>query len=471
MIDICWKSGVELAYDIRKRRVSPVEVVGAYLDRIQKINPLINAIVTLTEDLAMSEAKTAEEKLYSGEELGLLHGVPVIIKDNVFTRGIKTTFGSRLMENFIPEEDSILVERLKAAGAIILGKTNLSEFALLPITDNLVFGPTRNPWNLKKTSGGSSGGSAAAVAAGLSPMATGNDAGGSIRIPASLCGVFGLKPSFGRVPCYPKLNGWGTLLHEGPIARTVADAAMMLQIMAGPDERDLFTLPESNTNYVDSLDIGVKGLKVAYSPDLGYAAVDPEIKAITCKSSHVFKELGCHVEEVNLGLPDMLDALQLLVTAGVITANEEKLIEWGEKIYPALRPIFSKALTINWNDLVKIQFRKEEIWEILRCIFEKYDLLLTPTSAVAAFDVAEGYIGPHVIGGKKVRQLSWIAFTYPFNFTGQPAASVPCGFTSEGLPVGLQIVGKRYNELTVLRASAAFEEARPWKHHRPPETY
>ncbi|MDO9573851.1 MAG: amidase, partial [Candidatus Contubernalis sp.] len=279
MSDICWSSGLDIIQAIKKKEVSPVEVLHIYLDRIKEMKPSINAMVTLTEKLARTQAKKAEESILKGEPLGLLHGVPVTLKDNIFTQGIKTTFGSKLYENFVPDSDAVLVERLKKAGAIILGKTNTPEFGLLPITDNLIFGSTQNPWDHNKTSGGSSGGSAAAVSAGLCPISIGNDTGGSIRIPASLCGVYGLKPSFGRIPIYPRLPGWDTLIHEGPITRTVADAALTLEVLAGPDERDRLSLPAAATDYLSTLNKGVKGLTVAYSHDLGYAIVDPEIRS------------------------------------------------------------------------------------------------------------------------------------------------------------------------------------------------
>jgi aspartyl-tRNA(Asn)/glutamyl-tRNA(Gln) amidotransferase subunit A len=465
---LCWLSAGELAAAIQKKKVSPVEVIHAYLQRIERVNGELNAIVTVMAENALIEAKEAEKSVLRGDKAGTLQSVPVLIKDNVFTAGIRTTFGSRLYERFLPEADAIFVERLKAAGAIILGKTNLSEFGLIPITDNLVFGDTRNPWDVTKTPGGSSGGSAAAVAAGLTPLASGNDAGGSIRLPASLCGVFGMKPSFGRVPSFPRLPGWETINHEGPLTRTVSDAAMMLAVISGPDERDRFTLPLAAEDYPGLLHQGIQGLKVAYSPDLGYAQVDTEIGKITREAALSFEELGCRVEEIDAELPDLLNALQVMSTVEIVAANEERLAEWKEKIYPAFTGLFSRAEGLTGMDMARIQTRREELWQAVRKIFARYDLLLTPTAAVAAFDGGkEGPIGPRTINGRKVSRMAWMAFTYPFNFTGQPAASLPCGFTGQGMPVGLQVVGRRCDDLTVLRASAAFEQARPWHRHRP----
>ncbi|MBS4021620.1 MAG: amidase [Dethiobacter sp.] len=469
METICWSTAAELAAAIAARDVSVPEVVDAYLQRIESVNPKLNAIVTLVAERAVADAKEAQTKIQKSHRLGALHGVPVLIKDNVYTEGIRTTYGSLLYENFVPDTDAILVARLKAAGAIVLGKTNLSEFGLVAITDNVIFGPTKNPWDLAKTPGGSSGGSAAAVAAGLSPLATGNDAGGSIRLPAGFCGIYGLKPSFGRIPSYPRLPVCEAVSHEGPLTRSVADAALMLEAMAGPDDRDRLSLPSAPGDYQSCLKEGVAGLKVAYSPDLGYATVDSEVRKIINKAALVFEELGCQVDEITLELPDMVKSLQIMVLTEIMVANEDRLEEWREKIYPLYSSFFSRVDKFTNKDMARIQFQRSELWHKIRRVFEDYDLLLTPTSAVAAFDSgAGGPVGPPVINGEKVRGMTWMAFAYPFNFTGQPAASVPCGFTAAGLPVGLQIVGRRFDEKTVLMASAAFEDARPWREHHPP---
>jgi len=468
MKEICWMSGVELTEAYKQKKISPVEVIRHLLERIETLNPALNALVTVLPEKALAAAQEAESKIMSGKDIPLLNGVPLAIKDNVFTAGVKTTFGSRLHSDFVPAEDAVLVQRLKEAGAIILGKTNLPEFGLIPITDNVLFGPTRNPWNKGKTSGGSSGGSAAGVAAGLFPMASGNDGGGSIRIPSSLCGVYGFKPSFGRVPSYPRLPGWETMNHEGPITRTVADAALMLELMAGPDERDRFSLPADKKDYTSSLYDGVAGFNIAYTDDPGYGVVDRQVKDLTRKAALAFEELGCHLDEVRLNLPEMEEALQAMVIAEFAAAHDHHLEEIKELIYPGYLPFLYLADSITGRDLAKNQFLREELWQRLQPLFDKYDLLLTPTACVAAFDSGEGGpIGPEQIDGRGVGPVSWLAFTYPFNFTGQPAASVPCGFTGDKLPVGLQIVGRRYDENSVFRASAAFELARPWQDHRP----
>jgi len=462
-------SALELTDAISRGELSPVDVLDAVMEQVKRYNPELNAIVTLTEESARESAKKAEKMVKKGEKLGPLHGVPITIKDLIFTKGVRTTFGSKLYENFIPDEDAVLVERLKKAGVVIIGKTNVPEFGLIPVTDNVIFGLTHNPWDKRKTSGGSSGGAAVAVAAGMGPLASGSDGGGSIRIPSSLCGVYGIKPSFGRVPSYhPGFYGWETMNCEGPIARTVADVALMLDVMAGPDDRDRFSLPATNVSYLKTLEKGIEGSRIAYSPDLGYAIVDPKVEKLTRKAAFSFGKLGCEVTEIKPDLFDMQYELITMVAAETITANEEHLEEWKKKAYPLYLSYLQLEETFSIRDVVRVQYKREELWGKMRKIFENYDFLLTPTTAVPAFELEEGTMGPTEIAGQTVGPVGWIAFTYPFNFTGQPAASVPCGFTGDGLPVGLQIVGKRYDDASVLRASRAFEKAFPWQDKKPP---
>jgi aspartyl-tRNA(Asn)/glutamyl-tRNA(Gln) amidotransferase subunit A len=458
-------SATKISSLFKTKKLSPVEVMDAILGRIEELNPKVNAIITLCAEEAKVTAKKAEKEIMKGKYKGPLHGMPITIKDNIFTKGVRTTFGSKLYENFVPDEDCAFVDRLKKAGAIILGKTNLPEFGLIGITDNPVFGPTKNPWNLSKTPGGSSGGAATAAALGFGPLHHGNDGGGSIRIPSSFCGVYGLKPNFGRVPRMPAPHGWETLSQEGVITRTVADAALMLTAMAGPDDRDRSSLPSQDLKLKDALRGDVKGLKIAWSPDLGYATVDPEVLEITKKAALKFKNLGCRVDEVNLNLMNVGSDWVVIVASETATALEDKRQEWEKVMFPLYVPFMQLADVLGAKDIVKAQFHREDHWLGVKKIFETYDILLTPTMPVTAFD--QGIMGPDKIAGKDVDPTAIAAFTIPFNFTGQPAASIPCGFTKAGMPVGLQIVGRRFDEATVIKASAAFEQACPWADKRP----
>jgi aspartyl-tRNA(Asn)/glutamyl-tRNA(Gln) amidotransferase subunit A len=460
-----WKiSGWQLARMISSKKVKPSEVMGAILARIEKVNPKLNAYCTLAQESAMAEARAADKKVTRAKSLGLLSGVPVSIKDLIFTKGLRTTFGSRMHENFIPDQDEVVVERLKAAGAIVLGKTTSCEFGYKSVTDSPLWGITRNPWNLEMTPAGSSGGAAAAVASGMGPLAVGSDGGGSIRAPASFCGIFGLKPSRGRIPLYPLLPGWETLdrrlAHLGPLTRTVADAALMMEVMVGPDDRDPLSLPGGRVAFRRELKKGIRGLKIAWSLDLGYAVVDERVKGAVESAVKVFSEVGGKLEEARPDFPPMHDAFQLIFAAGCAGSIGDRLEEWKDRLDPGLVRLTEIGLKANAADYVRATNRSHFLWEKMQAFFEKYDLLLTPTLSVPPFPV--GVDWPRDVAGQKVHPLNYLAFTYPFNLTGQPAASVPCGWTGDGLPIGLQIVGKRFADVTVLRAAAAFEEARPW---------
>jgi aspartyl-tRNA(Asn)/glutamyl-tRNA(Gln) amidotransferase subunit A len=466
--ELCWMPASVMAAAIRKKKVSPVEVVKAVLERIERLNPGLNAFVTLTPDQAVKDARAAERLLMKkGAKLGPLHGVPFSTKDLVATKGVRTTFGTRLHADNVPTEDAPIVERMKAAGAIPLGKTNTPTFGWIGATHNLLFGITRNPWNRDRTPGGSSGGASAAVAAGLGPLAIGTDGGGSIRIPASCAGIFGIKPTFGLVPVAPWSAAW-SLSHIGPMTRTVEDAALMLGVCAGPDERDAFSVPAPRVDYVKALTRSVKGLRVAWSPDLGYArAVDPEVRAACAKAARRFRELGCRVEEVNPGWPSPRAAWLAIFLGGLAARLAPALRERRKDIDEGLAAMIDQALEWTPTRYVEGWFERLAWADHPRRLFEKYDLLLTPTIASSPFKV--GLDNATEIGGAPVEPYDWIPFTYPFNMTGHPAASVPCGFTSDGLPIGLQIVGRRLEDAAVLRAARAFERLAPWAQHHPPE--
>ena len=465
-LEICYMTVEEQVEAIKTRKLSPVEIMDAVLSRIERLNPKINAYCTLVAESARKQAKEAEARVMKGEKLGSLHGVPISIKDLTFTKDIRTTFGSKIYENFIPREDGVAVERLKAAGGIIIGKTNTPEFGFKALTDKPVFGVTRNPWNLEYTPGGSSGGAAAAAASGMGSLATGSDAGGSIRIPSSFCGVFGLKPSFGRVPQYPTFGAGGTFACTGPITRTVRDAALAMEIIAGRDDRDRFSLPETGLRYLPFLGADLKGLKIAWSRDLGYATVDPQVLKITEAAVKVFNTLGATVEAISPQLKSPWEAYSIMKGVGFVSLLKDKMEEWGEKIDPHLALLIQQHEGRSVTDFMKASREREEFWHEIRPIFEKYDLLLTPTMSVLPVKLDEFTV--ELIAGIKGSTFNWMSFTYPFNMTGQPAASVPCGWTDDGLPIGLEIIGRRFDDVTVLRAAAAFEQASPWADRRPP---
>jgi aspartyl-tRNA(Asn)/glutamyl-tRNA(Gln) amidotransferase subunit A len=464
--DLCWMSAAALAAAIKRKKLSPVEVTRAVLDRIERVNPRLNAYVTVTADQALRDARAAERAVgKKGARLGPLHGVPFSTKDLVITKGVRTTFGTRLYADNVPTEDAPMVARMKAAGGIQLGKTNTPTFGWIGATHNLVFGITRNPWNTDRTPGGSSGGASAAVAAGLGPIAIGTDGGGSIRIPASFTGIFGHKASYGRIPVYPPSGAW-SLSHIGPMTRTVEDAALMMNACAGPDERDQYSLPGDGTDYVKALKGSLKGLRVGWSPDLGFArVVDPEVESVCAKAARRFRELGTKVDEARLAWPSPKAAWEAVFCGGIATRMAPYL-DRPQDIDPGLLPIIQDAVKWPASRYVQAWFDRLNWYDHVRRYFDTHDLLLTPTIATPPFKV--GLDNPPEIAGRPVEAYDWIPFTYPFNLTGNPAASVPCGFTKDGLPIGLQIVGRRFDDVTVLRAAAGYEKLAPWAGAKPP---
>jgi len=473
--DICWISASDLAQAIKKKKLSPVEIVKSLLERVNNVNPKINAYVTIVADSALAQAREAEIAVMKGDKCGALHGVPFGVKDVTFTKGVRTTMGSKLMESFVPDEDALHVARLKQAGAIMLGKTNCSEFASGPMTQNLVFGKTLNPWDVGKIPGGSSGGSGAAVAAGLGPLATGNDAGGSVRGPASMCGVVGFIAQFGRVPVYQPFHLLDVLGREGAITRTVQDAALMLDIMSGLHWGDYSSVPAPDISFASSLRGGVKGLKVAWSLDLGFATVSRQVRAIFENAVKRFAEMGAHVEEArpDLGDPEAVPAtLRTIISAdlgAMLSSTFGPLDEIKPRLHPTLAIRVTETQNLSAHAFLKATFNRRDISARICKFFEDYDLLLTPTCGVPAWatdlPTPTGFI--QEVDGKPVAPHGW-QLGGVFNLTGQPAVSIPGGWTEDGLPVGLQIVGRPYDEATVFRAAAAFEEAQPWADKRPP---
>jgi Asp-tRNA(Asn)/Glu-tRNA(Gln) amidotransferase A subunit family amidase len=464
--DLAWRSALEIAALVRDKQVSPVELTTALLARIEAENPRINAFCLVTTDTARAAAREAEIAVLRGEPLGALHGVPMSIKDVLYTRGQRTTGGSRLYAELVPEEDNVAVGRLRAAGAILLGKTTTPELGHKGITDSPLFGVTRNPWNLERTPGGSSGGAAAAVASGLGPIALGTDGGGSVRVPAAFCGLVGLKPSFGRVPQMPGFPGWEHVGTTGPLARTVRDAAAVLDVIAGGDDRDRTSLPREPGSYLDACDTDIRGLHVAWTPDLGYAAVDEPVLELCGNAAAAFEEqLGCHVEVVNPGWDDPEEMFGTLVSAQLYAAFGDELPAREADLDPSFVRLLRRGGGVSTRDYLGAQARVNAYWQEVHTFLARFDLLLTPTTAVAPFPLGRGV--PREIAGRDVSRLGWMPFTFPFNLTGQPAVSVPAGWTDDGLPVGLQIVGRRHADRTVLAAAAAFEAVSPWRDRRP----
>lgn len=461
--ELCFKSATVLADAIRAKQLSPVEILQAVIDRIHEVNPRINAFCTLADKQALRAAKDAELAVMRGDPLGALHGLPVSIKDLLLTRGVRTAFGSRIREAYVPDEDAPAVTKLIAAGGIPIGKTTTPEFGFKAVTDSPLTGTTHNAWDLSKTSGGSSGGAGAAVAAGLGPLALGTDGAGSIRIPSAFNGIFGLKPSYGRVAVYPA-NPVPFLSHVGPMTRTVRDAALLLNAIAGPDERDILSLPADPTDYLSSCEGGIRGLPVAWSATLGYAEVDPEVARITEVAARSFEsELGCEVEATDPGFESPRSWFAILWTMVYALRLEAFLPEWESRMDPDLVKLIKSAERFGPTDYGRALAQRFALWDTTRKFFDQYELLLTPTLPIPPFAVWRGAPeGIAEVDGALPPFPEWLPFTYPWNLTGQPAATVPCGFTRDGLPVGLQIVGRRFADVTVLRAAAAFEQAHPW---------
>ncbi len=464
---------VTLARRIRAKEVSALEVTEAILRRMTALEPHIHAFCTPTPEVARAAARAVDAKIAAGEDAGPLGGVPIGIKDLVATKDIPTVMGSALYRDFIPDEDDIVVERLKAAGAVIIGKTNVPEFGYSGVGHNPVFPTTRNPWNTALTSGGSSAGSGAAVAAGVAPFAIGSDGGGSVRIPSALCGLYGLKASMGRVALYPGcrderypgVSSWESLEHIGPMSRTVADAALMLSVIAGPDPRDRYSIPAADYDYVEATRGDIRGLRIAYSEDWGYAAVDPEVRRVCAEAVTVFeRDLGCTVERADPGFADESGTFWALVAADTDLAGMRAMMRGREREMSAH---LVDLLQRPWSaeDFTNARIGRQRLCNRMWRFMARYDLLLTPTLAVPAFPVHMQ--GPEIIEGRMGRPADWLCFTFPANMTGQPAASIPAGFTRDGLPVGLQIIGRHLDDRTVLRASGAFERARPWAQHWP----
>ncbi len=468
---ICFLEATELARLIRVRELSAQEVTAACLEQTERTNPHVNAVVTLVPERAMRDARAADEclaeALAHGEDVGPLHGLPVAHKDLAPTRGIRTTFGSLVYEDFVPEEDSLVVERLRRAGAITVGKTNTPELGAGSQTYNEVFGETLNPYDTTRTCGGSSGGAAVALACGMVPIADGSDMGGSLRNPASFCNVVGFRPSLGRVPSWPSQAAWSQLSTEGPMARTVRDVALMLGAISGPDPRSPLAIPEAGEDFPRSLERDFSGARVAWSRDLGGLPVDPRVTTVLDGQRRVFEDIGCLVEDHE---PDFTNADEIFKT---LRAWHFEL-SYGE-LLEEHRDLMKE--TVVWNieqgarlsgpEVGRAERGRTELYHRVRTFMEDYEFLVAPVSQVPPFDVKQRYV-TEINGMEMGTYIDWMKSCYYVTVTGLPAISVPCGFTPEGLPVGVQIVGRYRDDLSVLQLANAFEQATGFGKHRPP---
>ncbi|MDO5295082.1 MAG: amidase family protein [bacterium] len=471
-------TALDLAELIDQKQISPAELTRHCLERIDKYNSTLNAFITVDPEGAMQTAKAAEKCA----EPGLLHGLPIAIKDLSLTKGLRSTSGSLTLKDHVPQEDSVAVERVRRAGAIIVGKSNTPEFGYKGVTDNRLLPPCANPWDTSRTSGGSSGGSAAAIASGLCPLAEGTDGAGSIRIPAGFCGAVGVKPSFARVPRYPIPDIYYNLSHTGPITSAVADAILLLAVQSGPDLRDpasmtdsLFSIPECQDlleaknpaqfykalRRFTELDEGDPQLRLAWSPDLGYAPVDPEVRSLCQKAVQNLEQLGHAITEANPGFSDP-EPIELNIWNVVYAERYAPMSpETRELFTPELAGLVDLGTQVSAYQMGRDAMARTQLYYKTQRFFDQYDVLITPTLPVEAFPHSQQR--PASIDGREINTLfGWTPFTYPFNLTGQPAVTVPAGFTKNHLPVGIQLVGPRGSEMRLLKLAAQFEKIKPW---------
>jgi aspartyl-tRNA(Asn)/glutamyl-tRNA(Gln) amidotransferase subunit A len=459
MSDMNALSAGDLMRRYRRHELSPVEVARDALARIERFNPTINAFLLVDREGALAAAAASEARWKAGAPIGLVDGVPATVKDNIWAKGWPNRRGSRTSDPAPCAADAPAVARLREQGAVILGKTTLPEFGWIGVCHSPLTGVTRNPWKLDRTTGGSSGGAAAAALLNLGQLHLGTDGAGSIRIPSAFTGVFGIKPSYGRVPAYPA-SAFGVLAHTGPLTRTVGDAARMLSVIGQPDPRDMTAWNTPAPDFRIGLEDGVAGLRIAWSPRLGYVEkLDPQVEAATARAAQVFADLGAIVETADPGLPDTREQIRAFWGAISATIVDGIPRERRADLDPDFRRLAEEARRYTLADYVAAYQGRAELAETMRRFHERYDLLLTPQMPIGALEA--GRVTP-ADGSFGDEWINWSPYTYPFNLTQQPAASVPCGFTADGLPIGLQIVGPFRGGRLVLRAARAFESARPF---------
>ncbi|MGH2948353.1 MAG: amidase [Solirubrobacteraceae bacterium] len=457
MTELTRLTAAQLLQRFRRRELSPLEATRACLEAIERRDGPVYAFCLVDPERALAAARESEQRWREGEPRGLVEGVPVAVKDVFLTAGWPTLRGfPAVPRGPISNADAPVVAALRRHGAVIVGKTTTPQLGWKAVTDGPDLPPTRNPWDPSRTAGGSSGGSAAAVTLGLVPLAVGTDGGGSIRIPAAFCGIVGLKPTFARVPQWPP-SPFGLLSHAGPLSRTVTDIALLLDVLAEPDPREWAALPPPQARSADAIETGVDGLRIAFSPDLGHAAVEQEVAAAVSAAAAALAELGARVEQVDPPFADPRAAFDVLWSAGAAAGVGALAPEQRSRLDPGLAALVERAVTLSAAALLEAEAERARLGAAMGQFHAEFDLLLTPALPIVAFpagrEVPEGWPDPH--------WPAWTPFTYPFNLTQQPAITVPCGFTAAGLPIGVQIVGPRHGEALVLRAARAYEARHP----------